>query len=385
MKWRVAWDIKSSKLCNLRCRYCYEWEELARRERITAEQWSRILVAARRYHQLQHERFGEPGQTVVVWHGGEPLLLPPTYFEAVLALQRQEFGWEALELRNILVTNLYAVSDKTLDLLAGEGFELRVSLDCVPGVRLSRRGEETEKRVRHNLSRVLERKIPVIALVVLAGHTRGHLREIHDFYADLGLEFGLTPLFEAPLVSPQAPFAVTDDAVVDALDDLFTHWLATGCRIRVDPLWQYLVTVLQRMTGLTCMTRDRRQVGETRLTVNTDGEVYQPHDRYVPGRSLGNVFEQSMDEILASPAYRASLDRDAVLFARHCERCRYQGACDGEPVLSVPHHWRDGPCPIAARVSERIEAHLREEGYDESALRRRLPLEELATATLGAG
>ena len=28
----VNWVVKVSKLCNLRCRYCYEWNELHRRE-----------------------------------------------------------------------------------------------------------------------------------------------------------------------------------------------------------------------------------------------------------------------------------------------------------------------------------------------------------------
>lgn len=303
----------------------------------------------------------------------------------MLALEREILGTKVLaraEFRNALQTNLYAVSEAKLDLLAREGFYLGVSLDGVAGVRLDGRGEETECRVVDNLSRVLDKKIPVVAFVVLAGHTAPRLREIHDFYADLGLEFRLIPLFDAPLVTPTAPFALTNDDMVAALSDLFTHWMAAGCRIRVEPLWRYLLMVLRHLSGLERPTLDRRQLGETVLTVNTDGELYETHERYVPGQSLGNVFEQPIDEILASAAYRASLDRETALLARHCGRCRYRGACDGHPVLSAPHRWPEGPCPIASRVCEFIEARLRADGVTESMLRRELRDTSMATATL---
>jgi hypothetical protein len=32
--WQVTWTVKATKLCNLRCRYCYEWPHLC--EFITA-------------------------------------------------------------------------------------------------------------------------------------------------------------------------------------------------------------------------------------------------------------------------------------------------------------------------------------------------------------
>jgi uncharacterized protein len=77
----VTWIIKASKFCNLRCRYCYEWHELAQRKRISPEQWRKILQAARRYAELQRERFAEPASTRIVWHGGEPILLPMSYLK----------------------------------------------------------------------------------------------------------------------------------------------------------------------------------------------------------------------------------------------------------------------------------------------------------------
>ena len=42
----INWVVKASKLCNLRCRYCYEWNELAKPDRISLAQWEKLLLAA---------------------------------------------------------------------------------------------------------------------------------------------------------------------------------------------------------------------------------------------------------------------------------------------------------------------------------------------------
>lgn len=384
--WQVNWTVKASKFCNLRCAYCYEWDELARREQITPRQWEHIFAAALRYHRLQQARFEEPGRTNIVWHGGEPLLLSPTYFDSVLECQRRVLGTGALaggEFQNILQTNLVALSGSKLDLLAREGFHLGVSLDWQPAVRVDLRGRETEARVVQNLERVLQRGIPVRVATVLARHTIAHLPRIHDACAELKVPLHLLPMYEAPPASSQVSLAVTDGEITDALGELFNHWMAAGCPIRVEPISTWLVTVLQRMCGLERPELDRRVSGETFLTVNTDGDVYQPRERYAEGRSLGNLFVQSIEEILVSPAYAASLARDADLLRRHCRQCRFRGACDGYAVLARPHDWAEGPCPIASRVLDYIENRLCSDGFDELAIRAALPLTEMATATLG--
>ena len=77
--WNITWAVKASKLCNLRCRYCYEWDDLSNPARMPVEGWARVLTAARRYHDLHAARFGGRYTTAIVWHGGEPLLLPRPY------------------------------------------------------------------------------------------------------------------------------------------------------------------------------------------------------------------------------------------------------------------------------------------------------------------
>ena len=128
------------------------------------------------------------------------------------------------------------------------------------------------------------------------------------------------------------------------------------------------------MTGLQRLPHARREFGEHVLVVNTDGTLYAHSERYVSGSALGNLFDQSIDEIIESSSYAASLSRNGLLLARHCEQCRMFGACDGLPVQTHPHRWPEGPCPVASRVCSFIEEYLREEGADEAMVGELNPL-----------
>ena len=134
----VSWVVKVSKLCNLRCRYCYEWNELHQTQRMSLGEWKRLLESIRRYHERRIAEVGEPFTTTIIWHGGEPLLLPLPYLRAVFDLQHQMLGGllDNGAVVNALQTNLYRISDEQIGLLKAEKIQLGVSCDVVGGVRL---------------------------------------------------------------------------------------------------------------------------------------------------------------------------------------------------------------------------------------------------------
>src|SRR5689334_20752427 len=159
----VNWVIKASKLCNLRCSYCYEWDELADRRRMSLAVWERMLHMIREYHERRTRESGR-FQTCLIWHGGEPTVLPRAYFEEVMALQHRILGSQALQdesYYNALQTNLYRLPEDKLELFKRERFRLGVSFDVVGGVRVTADGRESEERVAANMDLLRERDIQV--------------------------------------------------------------------------------------------------------------------------------------------------------------------------------------------------------------------------------
>src|SRR6266571_836727 len=87
----VEFVLKVSKLCNLRCQYCYEFEQLGNRERMSLADLDRFYEHVATWY----SGFQTPTIVDFVWHGGEPLLVPPSYFETTFERQRAIFGGNA--------------------------------------------------------------------------------------------------------------------------------------------------------------------------------------------------------------------------------------------------------------------------------------------------
>src|SRR5260370_4737705 len=100
----ISWVIKASKLCNLRCSYCYEWPELSERQRISLPLWRKIIEAALTLYFVAVEN-GKGTSTYFIWHGGEPLLLQNAYFRSFVALQCAIFGILSTTFKNTIQPN----------------------------------------------------------------------------------------------------------------------------------------------------------------------------------------------------------------------------------------------------------------------------------------
>jgi len=368
---RVTWVVNPTKLCNLRCSYCYEWNELSNPARMSPELLRRVLEGVRDLHLELEGRFPNV-VTNVSWLGGEPLLLPIEYLEQIMAIEHEVLG-ELIARRafhNVVQTNLYQLSDAAIEFLHRHRWKPGVSLDVVPGVRVSVNGRETERRVMANVERLRKGGVEPDAITVLARHTLPRVVEVYDYFASHGFRrVRFLPLFAGPAERPMESVVASNDEIARALCDLFVHWIETGTKVVVDPLQEYLHNVLLRRVGLSGELYDRRRHGEGVLVVNTNGDVYHLLDAYEPSRAMGNLGRDAVADILASPVAEWTHQRDAALRASMCEPCPYAGACNGTPALESPREGRDGGrCPVAYRVYEFIDAYLRQIGIDDSGL-----------------
>ena len=359
----VEWVLKASKFCNLRCAYCYEWNSLGDRERISIDRWRRILDAVRRYHERLEQRRGAAVESRLIWHGGEPLTLPPTYLDEVMALQHAAL--DGLTHDVLLQTNLYRLSDAILDVLLRHRVRLGVSMDVVGGARLDRGGHETEAAVVANMDRLERLGIAYGAITVVAKHNHRRLRDVHDFWARRRVGFRVLPLFDGPAERPAGLFEVSDEGLVDALSDLFDHWLESGAVVDVLPLSEWLGNVLRKLLGVRRPVYDRRRTGERVFLVETTGDLYQTDERGRPELRLGNVTTETIDQILASDAYEASVRRTEAKAARFCGDCHHYGFCHGYPVHAEPFVIAPARgCPVTTAVHDHIERRLLATGYD---------------------
>jgi len=358
---RTLWQVKASTLCNLRCRYCYEWDRLADRRRLPLSGWRRVFQAMADYAEYRFEELGIEAETLMVWHGGEPLLLPVDYIEEVLALQREMLGPGKLRIGRVIngvQTNLYRLNP-AFELMVREGFMFSVSHDATPDVRLALGGQDSAGDVEANLRVLADSGASNGVAVVLGRHNHTRLAEVHDALEATGAGFmRINPMFTPPGTAPGSDLELTPEEAITALTALMRHRAATGSAFKVEPLGRAERAAARRRDGGEIVAHNRRSFGETRFVVHPDGALACEAGVIAAEHPLGNVIEQDMADIVRGPAYRAVLDATEAKIARHCDACDYRGACDIRALLEFTYAAPAGPCPIEARlcaVAEELE------------------------------
>jgi hypothetical protein len=85
--------------------------------------------------------------------------------------------------------------------------------------------------------------------------------------------------------------------------------------------------------------------------------------------ALGDVREQSLADMLASPAYLRSLARDAAERNKFCHDCEFAGPCTGWHIFEARQTGDyQRRCPIAYPVIQHVQNRLIEYGYDQRHL-----------------
>jgi sulfatase maturation enzyme AslB (radical SAM superfamily) len=85
---------------------------------------------------------------------------------------------------------------------------------------------------------------------------------------------------------------------------------------------------------------------------------------------MGNLAQQSLEELLQSEAYASSLQRDAAELDQHCRTCSYRAACSHAFVYDTRATFQyDGSCVTAWHCIEFMVRFIQEQGYSEADIR----------------
>lgn len=359
---RVDIVCYTSKLCNLRCRYCYELPLLSDRSRMSFEQIAQMFANV----EAGYRELDEPIEITFQWHGGEPLLLPPEVYRRIFQLQREAFAGSKHHIRNAIQSNFTVMDAERINLLR-EFDSVGVSLDLFTGLRVNKSGVCQEDRARENLQAVRDAGIPVGGITVLSRLNLAHMPEIYQFYRERGMAFRLLPL-EKGLYSRGQEFEIGPRDVLDALCTIADIWLADDTPVVISPLDRYLVLVAhanEHPENEVALHEPEKWTSV--LLVDTDGSVYTYGERFE--RSLGNIFTAPLDQIFAGSKFQEATEAIHARMRATCPRCPHYGrACTGDPVGESSQEFTeqevDGSvrCVVARGIIQHLERRLTERG-----------------------
>lgn len=369
----VQFVVKVSKFCNLRCKYCYEFEELGRREAMSREQLLRMYQHIHDYYVEKDRREDQRTEVRFIWHGGEPLILEPAFYWQTFQDQRELFG-DRLGLANIVQTNLTVLDEERIRLLK-EGFtQVGVSVDLFGGLRVNIGGRESQPKVLENMEVLRQAGVRFACITVLTKKNLSRVKEIFRFYEKSGLGFRLLPLFDGAFDDQHEAYDVSTQEILEAYQTAVDLWMQSDRFVGANPISDHIQVVLGYLAQNTPPRYFNKREWTPTLLVNTNGDCYNYGDPYgQPAWCLGNLFTTPLGDILTSENAEKSIRALEARLAYNCTRCKYFGSCDGYPIAEDHSNCREvSPegvrvCVLEKSLFGHIERRIREAGLvDES-------------------
>lgn len=318
----------ASSLCNMRCRYCFYFDEAQSRQvksyGIMSQKTSENLI-----NQI-YAHVKAPAQVHFAFQGGEPTVAGLSYFNHFTAYAREHCP-AGVKLAFAIQTNGLVIDEDWCRLFREFDFLVGISMDADRQThdrnRLDASGKGTYNRIMASIRLMEKTGVAYNVLSVVTKQMARHPAAIFQAYLKNNIAFvQLIPCLSALDGSP-SPHDLTPEGYAAFMKSFFSLW------------YEQLVAgnyfSIRQFDNLVAMAQGRRaeQCGmhgfcTPQFIVEADGGVY-PCDFYVLDKYLcGNVNENTVLEIGQSEGMKRFL-QDDVQKNPLCANCPVLGLCGG--------------------------------------------------------
>ncbi len=350
--------IKVTRQCNLDCSYCYEKPFHGDPARFTVPKIEQVFSRLLNYYRRQR------GRTFLhfVWHGGEPTIIPASFYWKALDLQDRMFSKRKFIVKNDIQTNLVHLTDEYIELFKTGRFSLGVSFDVANENRRLKNGAPSEELVLRNMELLRSHRIRHGSICVITRQNIRRIDAIYRFFADRNISIQVLPVCHMTSASFRK-YGVTPAAYAKAMIKLFDLWF-------YDKDADMMISDFASMiAGLTDTVDGRRicmlcpNCVEDVMHIGPDGTAYACDRMDREPFIYGNIFRESFSDIMNSPARRFLLSRTEQI-AKECGGCRYYrhcfGGCMNMGMLDHDYMKKSAMCAYYKTLLTHIEKRLKQ-------------------------
>jgi uncharacterized protein len=324
--------LQPTPLCNINCSYCYllDRQSTRRMSSDTLDQAFRWVFASG----LAREPF------TLLWHAGEPLVLPVSFYETAADLLRRHNVANVPVLQSFQ-TNATLIDASWCEFLRRPDLHLGVSVDGPDFLhdrhQRSRQGRGTLDRVLRGIQLLHEHGIPFEALTVLTADSLDYPDELFDFYRANGLGsvgFNIEEI-EGPHTASSLQRAGTPERFRRFLTRFLTLARSADPPLRVREFETSAAVLLgARRYGPGARTQENKLWAIVNVDCEGNFSTYSPELLGVSsptygGFTLGNVATDSLEAVLASARFRRLEDEIGRGVEMCRESCAYFPFCGG--------------------------------------------------------
>jgi uncharacterized protein len=323
--------LQPTPFCNIDCTYCYL------PGRSTKGRMSDKVIAAACRRAVEAGIVGS--RLSVVWHAGEPLVLPISYYENAIRIVAAELP-RSTTIEHHFQTNATLIDDAWCHFLALPGIKVGVSIDGPRNLhdrhRRTRTGGGTFERAMTGARRLVEAEVPFHVISVLTREALHYPDEMHDFYAAAGFEHVCFNVEEIEGTNRNSSLADPRcERTFQTFFARFTARMAEDRRIKsLRETDQLSGLIAHRQDGSARHNQQAEPFMILSVAMNGDVSTFSPellgmtHERF-GDFVLGNVLTDSLADIRTRGPF-AVIAREIAAGIEHCrETCGYFEVCGG--------------------------------------------------------
>ena len=323
--------------CNLDCAYCFFLDKEALYPNSKFRMSDELLETYIRQLIESHKT----NEVALAWQGGEPTLMGLDFYRRAVALA-EKYRQPGMEIKHSMQTNGTLLDDDWCTFFKENNFLIGISLDGPRALhdiyRRDKGGGPTFDRVMRGLRCLQKHGVDFNVLVAVNRVNADFPLDVYRFLRD---EAGVDWIQFIPIVERvnadgrtlyQQGTTVSDRSVRPRqfgrfLSAVFDEWVFHDVgRVFVQTFEAALANWLQLPSSGVCLFDET--CGNA-LALEHNGDLYAC-DHYVePDYRLGNIREQHLLEMVASPQQRQFGANKRDLLPRYCRECDVRFACHG--------------------------------------------------------
>jgi uncharacterized protein len=322
--------VQPTPFCNINCTYCY----LPHRNVKTVMEQSTVSAL---FEKVFASGWTGEGLTVI-WHAGEPLVVPISFYETALATI-ETLRPRRLQLRHSIQTNGMLITRAWCDFFKAADINVGVSIDGPKRMhdahRVFRSGRGTFDRTLAGIRMLRQENVPFHVISVLSEEAVAAPLEMLDFYISEGIEDVCFNVEESEGAHVSGLFAV-GDARRRFERFLETFWTLSrqGNRIRYIREVDGMLPRVFRPNDSVMRNSQVEPFGMMNVDCHGNVSSFSPellglkHDEY-GDFIIGNIHTDSLECMRRSRPMNA-MSRDIAAGVAACRRdCEYFSVCGG--------------------------------------------------------
>jgi uncharacterized protein len=320
-------------ICNLDCQYCF----YLKKEQLYPDAHFRMSDELLENYTQQYIESQRAPLINFIWQGGEPTLMGLDFYRKAVAHQ-QKYRKPGMRIENAFQTNGVLLDDAWCQFFKEQNFLIGISIDGPRHLhdlyRLDKGGHGSFERVVRAINLLKKHQVEFNTLTCVHAGNATFGAEVYTFLRD---EIGTRFMQFIPIVEQEAPTAAPDTRKLTSrsvsgpqygrfMSDIFDEWVRHDIgQVYVQSFDAALAAWNRERSGL-CVLEETCGLG---LAMEFNGDVYSCDHFVEPNYRLGNITEQPLGSLVASPAQFQFGQAKLTNLPAYCRECEVRFACHG--------------------------------------------------------